>query len=70
VANEGKVMAVVSEGDAEGALASMRSHPLGSNAARIGRFTDDDPGLCVLMTEAGGSRMVSKPYGEELPRIC
>jgi len=70
VANEGKVLAVVHEADAERALAAMRDHPLGNRAAQIGRFTDRDPGLCVLKTKAGGSRMVAKPYGEELPRIC
>ncbi len=70
VANEGKVLAVVHEKDAECALAAMREHPLGSRSAQIGRFTDRDPGLCVLQTKAGGSRVVSKPYGEELPRIC
>jgi hydrogenase expression/formation protein HypE len=70
VANEGKVMVVVREADATNALRAMQRHPLGGHAAVIGRFTDRDPGLCVLETRAGGERIVSKPYGEELPRIC
>jgi hydrogenase expression/formation protein HypE len=70
VANEGKVVAVVAEEDAESALAAMRGHRYGEQAAVIGRFTDRDPGLVVLETKAGGSRIVGKPYGEELPRIC
>ncbi len=70
VANEGKVMAVVPKEAAEDALAAIRNHRYGTKAAIIGRFTDRDPGLCVLTTKAGGSRIVGKPYGEELPRIC
>src|SRR4029078_1597450 len=38
VANEGKLVAVVAPDEAEAALASMRSHPLGCNAARIGEI--------------------------------
>jgi hydrogenase expression/formation protein HypE len=70
VANEGKVVAVVPGAEAEAALAAMRGHHYGRKAAVIGRFTDRDPGLVVLTTKAGGSRIVGKPYGEELPRIC
>ncbi len=70
VANEGKVMAVVPETDVEDALPALRNHRQGGKAAVIGRFVDRDPGLVVLRTKAGGRRMVGKPYGEELPRIC
>ncbi len=70
VANEGKVVAVVSEGAGEKALAALRAHPLGEKAAIIGRFTGDSPALAELQTRGGGRRMVTRPYGEELPRIC
>ncbi len=70
VANEGKVLAVVPEEDAGRALKTMRGHPLGTQSAKIGRFIASGSGLCTLLTKAGGSRVVSKPYGEELPRIC
>lgn len=70
VANEGKVMAVVPGEAAKDALAAICKHRYGAKAAIIGQFVDRDPGLCVLTTKAGGSRIVGKPYGEELPRIC
>ncbi len=70
VANEGKVVVVVSEGAGEKALAAMRAHPLGEKAAVIGRFTAESPALAELLTRGGGRRMVTRPYGEELPRIC
>ncbi len=70
VANEGKVICVVPAADAEPALAALREHPLGCRAAVIGRLTDATPPLVELISRAGGRRIVQRPYGEELPRIC
>ncbi len=70
VANEGKLLAVVAADDADKALAAMRDHPLGRSAAVIGSVTDASPPLVELVTRAGGRRIVQRPYGEELPRIC
>ncbi len=70
VANEGKVLAVVPEADAPALLAAMHKHPLGQHAAIIGHFVAATPPLVELVTRAGGRRMVQRPYGEELPRIC
>lgn len=70
VANEGKVVMVVAREDADCALQAMREHPLGRDAAIIGQFAQQQDGMCELRTTAGGSRVVQKPYGEQLPRIC
>jgi hydrogenase expression/formation protein HypE len=70
VANEGKLVIVTAGSDAERLLAACRRHPLGRNAAVIGRVTDVSPPLVELVTRAGGRRIVQRPYGEELPRIC
>jgi hydrogenase expression/formation protein HypE len=70
VANEGKCVMVVAEADAEGVLATCRSHPLGVGAARIGTMVESDLPLVELHTAIGGARIVQRPYGEELPRIC
>ncbi|MFT3785717.1 MAG: hydrogenase expression/formation protein HypE [Tepidisphaeraceae bacterium] len=70
VANEGKIVAVVRKGRAEDALAALRSHPLGAGAAIVGRVTDERDGVCELLTTIGGRRVLQKPYGEQLPRIC
>ncbi|MFL5271995.1 MAG: hydrogenase expression/formation protein HypE [Anaeromyxobacteraceae bacterium] len=70
VANEGKVVAFVPEAGAERALASMRAHPLGRDAARIGTVTAEHPGFVALRTPIGGRRILDLPYGEALPRIC
>jgi hydrogenase expression/formation protein HypE len=70
VANEGKLVAVVGEESAEAALSAMRQDPHGKGAVRIGRVTADHAGMVVMRTAIGGSRVVERPYGEMLPRIC
>jgi hydrogenase expression/formation protein HypE len=70
VANEGKLVAVVSEAAADRALALLRGHPKGRQAALIGVTSNVQPPLVELVTSSGGKRIVRRAYGEELPRIC
>jgi hydrogenase expression/formation protein HypE len=70
VANEGKLIAVVPPEDADRALAAMRSHPLGRDAAIVGTVVADHPGMVVLRSRVGGQRVVTLLAGEQLPRIC
>ena len=70
VANEGKVIAVVAAHDADRALDALRADPLGVRAARIGEVAADSPGIVVLETAVGGSRIVGMLAGDQLPRIC
>ena len=70
VANEGKLVAFVPARDADGVLAALRGHPLGRDAACIGRVTADHPGTVLLRTPIGGDRILDLPFGEALPRIC
>jgi hydrogenase expression/formation protein HypE len=69
-ANEGKLIAVVAGERADDALAALRGHPLGREAAIVGRVTDGPEGLVVLDTAFGGSRIVGMLVGDPLPRIC
>ena len=70
VANEGKMVAVVGPDGAEAALAAMRAHPLGAGAAVIGEVRPEPPGMVLLETSFGGSRVVDMLAGDPLPRIC
>lgn len=70
VACEGRLVLIVDGDAADDALAAMRSHPLGEQAAIIGRVKDDPPGLVLLRTEFGGTRIVDMLVGDPLPRIC
>jgi hydrogenase expression/formation protein HypE len=68
VANEGKLIAAVPDEDAERLVAVMRAHPLGRNAAVIGRVVDQH--MVTLRSLIGGERVVTLLSGEQLPRIC
>jgi hydrogenase expression/formation protein HypE len=70
VACEGRMVVVVDGDQADDALEALRSHPLGRDAARIGTVHDDPPGLVLLRTEFGGTRIVDLLVGDPLPRIC
>jgi hydrogenase expression/formation protein HypE len=70
VACEGRMVAVVSPETADAALAAMRAHPLGAGAAVVGKIKDDPPGLVLLKTTFGGTRIVDLLVGDPLPRIC
>jgi len=70
LANEGKVVCVVSDGAAGAVLDAMRAHPLGRDAAIIGELTDDTRERVYLASGFGGRRIVSLPTGGQLPRIC
>jgi hydrogenase expression/formation protein HypE len=70
LANEGKIVCVVPEAQAQAALGAMRDHPLGREAAAIGRVGEQRPGRVVMQTVFGGKRIVDMLVGEQLPRIC
>lgn len=70
VANEGKLVAVVPAAAASAALDALHQHPYGREAAVIGVVAADPPGLVVLMTPMGSTRIVEVLVGDPLPRIC
>ncbi len=70
VACEGRLVAIVDGVQADAALAALRGHPLGEQAAIIGRVTADPPGIVQLITAFGGTRIVDLLVGDPLPRIC
>ena len=69
-ANEGKLAAVVAADKAAEALALMRRFPEGEKAACIGQIVSEHPGLTVLQTPWGSSRILTALAGAQFPRIC
>ncbi len=70
IANEGKMLAIVAPEVADKALAVMRSHPLGGEAAIIGSVQTEPAGMVFLRTDIGGTRVLDMLVGDPLPRIC
>jgi hydrogenase expression/formation protein HypE len=70
VANEGKVIVIVPESQANQALTAMRSHQYGKDACRIGVVNSSPASRVLLRTQFGSSRVLEVMSGEMLPRIC
>ncbi|MBI3480984.1 MAG: hydrogenase expression/formation protein HypE [Nitrosomonadales bacterium] len=70
VANEGKLIAICAQKDAQRLLEAMRIHPLAREASIIGEVMQDAHGFVQMTTRLGGCRMVDWLAGEQLPRIC
>lgn len=70
VANEGKLLAVVSPEIADAVVARMRENPYGRDACVIGEVWAEPQGIVAMRTGFGGTRIVDMLVGEQLPRIC
>jgi len=70
VANEGKLICICAQEDAQRLLEVMQAHPLGREAAIIGEVVEDQNAFVQMETSFGGSRVVDWLAGEQLPRIC
>ena len=70
VANEGKLIAILPQSQAEAVLSVMKKNPYGQDAAIIGEVKAENPGKVVMKTIIGGKRLVDMLTGEQLPRIC
>jgi hydrogenase expression/formation protein HypE len=70
VANEGTLVAFVAPGRADEVVAAMRACSPGGGSVVIGRVVADHPGVVVARTGLGATRVVDRPMGEQLPRIC
>lgn len=70
VANEGKLIAIVSPEFAPAVLARMKKNEHGLGSCIIGEVKAEPQGIVSLVTGFGGTRIVDMLAGEQLPRIC
>ncbi len=70
VANEGKMLMIVSDEASQKILDLLKSNPLGKDASIIGEITLQNPAIVAISTLYGTKRIVEMPKGEQLPRIC
>ena len=68
IGNEGKAVIAVVKDMAEDVLSALRETPEGKDAAIIGRVTRGK--YVVMRTVVGGRRIVERPIGDPVPRIC
>lgn len=70
MANEGKLICIVSNKDAHKVLNVIKSNPLGREGAIIGKVLDDGKSKLYLKTYIGGTKVLGMLQGELIPRIC
>lgn len=70
VANEGKVVMVVGNEDAQKVLDTIKESPFGKEASIIGEVSKNHKGMAWLNTSVGGKRIIEMLSGQQLPRIC
>ncbi len=70
MANEGKLIVIVPSGSAELAMETLKKHPYGQQAVKIGEVESGSDGQLLLKTPLGTTRHLDMLAGEMLPRIC
>ena len=70
IANEGKVVIVVSANKADECLRICKQCKNGKDSAIIGQVIKSDEPIVELITKIQSRRIVQMPSGRELPRIC
>jgi hypothetical protein len=58
IANDGKPLAIVAHELAPSILTRMRSHPLGGDTRIVGQILEAPPGMVLMKTSIGGTRVV------------
>jgi len=69
IGNEGKVIIGVAKEKAEEVLELLRTTDDGKKAKIIGEATKDFKGV-AMQTIVGGKRIIARPVGDPVPRIC
>ncbi len=69
-ANEGKLVAVVSNDSKKKAIDLLKKCSIAAGATIIGKVNSENPRRVIMETNIGGSRILAEPSGELLPRIC
>lgn len=67
---EGAAIVVVDNDSAQKVLEAMKETKYGKKSEIIGEVRRDHSGLVLLRTVIGGTRILRKPLGEPIPRVC
>jgi hydrogenase expression/formation protein HypE len=67
---EGRVIIIVSADETSEVLDVLSKYPVTKDATIIGKVNEKPKGIVYVKTEIGGTRIMDKPYGEPIPRVC
>ena len=70
VSCEGKVIIIADPSAEEDIMKELRSHSETKDAKVIGRVKEEPERKVLIKTSIGGTRILDKPFGEPIPRVC
>lgn len=70
ISGEGCAVVIVDAAHAEELLKELQSHNISRDAVIVGTVKESPQGKVHVITEIGGTRILDKPYGEPIPRVC
>jgi hydrogenase expression/formation protein HypE len=70
ISGEGCAVLVVDPKAGQNILNELRSKDIGKNAVIVGKIKENPKGRVHVLTDIGGTRILDKPYGEPIPRVC
>jgi hydrogenase expression/formation protein HypE len=70
LSSEGKALLAVAPDKANEILQKLQSNSLGQMAQIIGEAVQSYRGKVIIKTSIGGHRLLRKPLGEPIPRVC
>jgi len=70
IANEGKAIICVESEYASEVLEKIKKTLIGKEARIIAEVKESNPKLVIMLTPLGSKRIIEKPMGELIPRIC
>ena len=67
---EGRAIMLVDPDEADNVIAELHRHELSKEAKVVGYAQEGPKGQVHIITDIGGKRILDKPYGEPIPRVC
>ncbi len=67
---EGKAIMAVAPEKSESILKAIQKTKYGKEARIVGQVKEERPGLVIMKTDVGGSRIIQHPWAEAIPRVC
>jgi hydrogenase expression/formation protein HypE len=70
VSCEGSAVLCVDSSSADAILEEFRKFEISEMACIVGTVEEEPKGRVHVITDIGGTRILDKPYGEPIPRVC
>ncbi len=67
---EGRAIMAVDPDEVENVIAELHKYELSKEAKVVGYVEEAPKGQVHIITDIGGKRILDKPYGEPIPRVC